>query len=76
VNDCQRAEELLAQAWQRPPAYELERLEMLLSALVHAVLASSDAAFACRVRVEASDEQFTRPVRPQIASRTKLRSSN
>ncbi len=43
MNDRARAEELLSQAWQCRPAYELERVEILLAALTHAVLASGGA---------------------------------
>jgi hypothetical protein len=42
TTDRSRARELLTQAWQHPPAHALERVEMLLSALVHAVLAASE----------------------------------
>jgi hypothetical protein len=42
MNDRERAEELLGEAWQRRPAHELERVEILLAALVHAVLASGE----------------------------------
>ena len=42
MNDRFRAQQLLAQAWERPPAYALERVEVILSALVHAVLATSE----------------------------------
>jgi hypothetical protein len=39
MDDRQRAQELLAQAWRHQPANGLDRIAILVSALVHAILA-------------------------------------
>lgn len=63
MNDRERAEELLRQAWEHEPTHGLERVEMLVSALVHAVLASEEATRRANGRVATGPWQESTRVR-------------